>query len=249
MSVSASLLIATLFLGLSLPTHAAVYSYPFSSGFANGGVIPDGNPTGWSDSRSVSGVSDFQITDVSVKLNISGGYNGDLYGYLSHNGVLVPLLNRVGVAASSPSSSFGYSDAGFNVTLSDSGSFDVHFYGRNSPSFNGSGQLTGTWQADGRNIDPASSPATFDSASRVGFSSYTGQNPNGSWTLFFADMSAGAQSTLATWELDFTAVPEPANMALALFGLLALAGKLIAWRWKAVRIALRRFSLNISRSS
>src|SRR6266853_1430008 len=125
MSVSASLLIATLFLGLALTTRAAVYSYPFSTGFANGGVIPDGNPTGWSDSRSVSGVSDFQITDVSVKLNISGGYNGDLYGYLSHNGVLVPLLNRVGVTATGGGNSFGYSDAGFNVTLSDSGSFDI----------------------------------------------------------------------------------------------------------------------------
>src|SRR5206468_6205253 len=131
---------------------AGVYSYTFSSGFANGGVIPDGNPTGWSDTRSVS-VSDHYITEVHVGLNISGGYNGDLYGYLSHNGVLVPLLNRVGVQSGD---AFGYGDTGFNVTLSDSGTYDIHFYGNHSPSFS-SGQLTGTWQADGRNIDPNSS--------------------------------------------------------------------------------------------
>src|SRR5437867_245572 len=89
----------TLWSAITLSTHAAVYQNVYNSGFANGGSIPDGNPTGWSDSRTLSGISDFNIIDVQVKLNISGGYNGDLYGYLSHSGVLVPLLNRVGVTA------------------------------------------------------------------------------------------------------------------------------------------------------
>src|SRR5204863_5316935 len=160
---------AALLLGFCLSSHAAVYSLSYNSGFANSGVIPDANAAGWTDSRTVSGISDLSISDISVKLNVSGGYNGDLYAYLSYNGVLVPLLNRVGVAASSPSSSFGYSDTGFNVTLSSIGT-DVHFYGRNGPSFNGNGQLTGAWQVDGRAIDPQSSPGDFDSASRVTFS-------------------------------------------------------------------------------
>ena len=47
-------------------------------------------------------------------------------------------------------------------------------------------------------------------------------NPNGSWTLFFADMSAGEQSQVVSWELDISAVPEPVNIALAIFGAVAL---------------------------
>src|ERR1043166_7457109 len=46
---------------------------------------------------------------------------------------------------------------------------------------NGNGQLTGTWQADGRS-DPLSS-------SRGSLTDFNGLNPNGTWTLFFADQS------------------------------------------------------------
>src|SRR5437870_10335951 len=83
----------TLLWGITLSANAALYQNVYNSGFANGGNIPDANPTGWSDSRTLSGIADFNIINVQVKLNISGGYNGDLYGYLSHGGVLVPLLN------------------------------------------------------------------------------------------------------------------------------------------------------------
>ncbi|HTL72003.1 MAG TPA: proprotein convertase P-domain-containing protein [bacterium] len=48
-------------------------------------------------------------------------------------------------------------------------------------------------------------------------SAFSSQNPNGTWTLFFSDNSAGAQTTLNGWSLDVTAVPEPVNVALALF--------------------------------
>src|SRR5439155_240043 len=102
-----------------------------------------------------------------------------------------------------------------------------------SPSFNGSGQLTGIWQADGRSIDPSSSPSSFDSAGRIGFNSYTNMNPNGSWTLFFADMSAGEQSQLVSWELDISAVPEPVNVALAIFGGLAATIRFVFLRFKS----------------
>src|ERR1019366_4008189 len=85
------------------------------------------------------------------------------------------------------------------------------------------GQWTGTWQPDGRAIDPQGAPSTFDSASRVNFGSYNGMNPNGTWTLFIADMSAGGQSELLSWELDITAVPEPVNVALGIFAGVFLA--------------------------
>ena len=50
-----------------------------NSGFANGEVIPDGSLTGWSNHGPWSGIGN--ISDVSVTLNLSGGWNGDLYAY------------------------------------------------------------------------------------------------------------------------------------------------------------------------
>jgi hypothetical protein len=214
-------LFAVLVVGLCLSARGGI----IYSSFPNGGNVPDGTSAGWSGTATASGFLP-TIADVSVNLNISGGFNGDLYAYLSYNGVLVPLLNRVGVTGTGGGSGFGYGDTGFNITLGSSAAHDVHFYGNYSPSLNGSGQLTETWQPDGRAIDPLSSPGNFDSASRVTFGSYNNLNPNGTWTLFIADMSSGGgQSQLVGWSLDITAVPEPANVALGVFaGLFVLTG-------------------------
>src|ERR1043166_3027919 len=99
--------------GLCLSAKAAVYSSGALTYDSATGAIPDGSSAGWTASHTFSGVTDLTITDVSVKLNVSGGYNGDLYAYLSYNGVLIPLLNRVGVTATGGGSRFGYSDTGF----------------------------------------------------------------------------------------------------------------------------------------
>jgi hypothetical protein len=41
----------------------------------------------------------------------------------------------------------------------------------------------------------------------------------GQWTLFIADVSAGGgNESVNSWELDITAVPEPINVALGVFG-------------------------------
>jgi hypothetical protein len=200
---------------LALSTHAGII---FSS-IPDGGYIPDGSGVALSTTATATGYLP-SISDISVNLNVSGGYNGDLYAALSYGGVLVPLLNRVGVTGTGGGGGNpdGYATPGFNITLNSSGAHDIHFYQNYSPSYNGSGQLMGTWQPDGRAIDPQSSPATFDSASRVNFGSFNGINPNGTWTLIFADLSAGGQSRLVSWDLSITAaVPEPANVALGVF--------------------------------
>ena len=199
---------------LALTAHAGVITY---GSIANSGFIPDNSVVGLGSTASASGFSG-AISAVTVNLNISGGYNGDLYAYLSYGGVLVPLLNRVGVSSAD---AIGYADTGFNVTLSSSGAHDVHLYGNFSPSFNGNGQLTGTWQPDGRAIDPQSPSSAFDAAGTVTFAALNGLDPNGTWTLFIADLSPGEQSQLLNWSLDITslsAVPEPVNVALGIFG-------------------------------
>jgi subtilisin-like proprotein convertase family protein len=187
--------------------------------------IPDNSIIGLTEAITISGLSS-TIEDVEVTLDIIGGFNGDLYGYLRLNGSpLVVLVNCVGVTASDPD---GYANSGMLVTLTSSPTApDIHFYQNFNPTYNSSGQLTGTWQADGR-TNPLDT-------SRGSLSEFDGLNPNGTWTLFFADTSAGFPSTLVSWSLTITTVPEPVNVALLCFGALAALLKLLSWRRSAPR--------------
>jgi subtilisin-like proprotein convertase family protein len=175
-------------------------------------AIPDGSPLGLTLSTNLTGLSG-NISDVTVSLDITGGFNGDLYAYLTGpNGGFSVLLNRVGMGTGSGESSFGYGDAGFNITLDDAatGNGNIHDY----QNVSGYAALLngGTWQPDGRDISPQSSPSLFDSTSPSAFlSSFNGNNPDGTWTLFLADLSGGGQSTVLDWSLNITTevVPEP----------------------------------------
>jgi hypothetical protein len=176
------------------------------------------NPTGVQSSQTVSGLGG-PIANATVTLNIMGGLNGDLYAFLSHNGTKAVLLNRVGRDSNS---STGYSDAGFgpdallnSFTLSDLASYDVHYYRTFPYALNGSGQLTGMWQADGRALDPESAASAFDTAPRSNpLSLFDSMDGNGLWTLFIADVSPLGESTLVSWGLNITLVPEPASATL-----------------------------------
>jgi subtilisin-like proprotein convertase family protein len=195
--------------GLALPALGGTYfSQTFDTGFANDGTVPDGSLNGWTDTRTVTGAGVHHVSDVRVTLSISNGYNGDLYAYLAHSNGMAILLNRVGVASTNV---FGFDDTGFNVTLSAAGTHDVHFYDQFSPSFDTDGALTGTWQPDARGIDPLSALAAFDAPGSLNFSVFNGLDPNGDWTLYIADASAGGeQSTVLSWGLQIDAGTEPA---------------------------------------
>ena len=100
----------------------------------------------------------------------------------------------------------------------------------------GGSTLSGTYKPDGQTTSPLSSASSFAAdggsitldAVGTGFGT---MNPNGRWTLFFADVVAGGgKSSLSGWSLDITAVPEPVNMALGLFGVL-FAGAIAVRRW------------------
>ena len=193
---------------LPLAASAGIFTSTYTTGFANGGVIPDGSVAGWSDTRTISGLGSAPIVNVTMTLDVSGGYNGDLYAYLSYNGTIIPLLNRVGVGTGN---AFGSSDAGFNITLSSAAATDIHLASA------GGSQLTGTYQPDGRTIDPLSAPASFDAASRVSFHALDGMNANGNWTLFFADVTASDEhSTINGYSISVEVVPEPVTAALGI---------------------------------
>ena len=186
--------------------------------------IPNGSPVGIAEQFTASGVAG-AIADIQVTLDITGGFNGDLYAYLAGpQGQLAVLLNRVGVTGGNP---FGYGDAGFNITLATSGTQgNVHNYQSLSPTIMG-GQLTGTWAADGRNLDPLSAGSAFDTAGTgANLSVFQNTDGNGVWTVFIADLSSGGGSaTLNSLALTIMTVPEPQTWlvfggGLALFGLL-----------------------------
>jgi hypothetical protein len=228
-----SILKSTLALAMSgsLTVQAGVYNYGGSAY-----DLPDGSLGGVSKQIMVSGAAS-SLTEISVAINVSGGYNGDLYAYLSYNGALVPLLNRAGVGSSpSTTSAFGYANSGLHLVLSDSGANgDIHLYQQVSGYASLIADGTSTWTPDGRKIKPSSSSQVdFDTAasSRLGFdATFGGMNPNGTWTLFFADVSAGGgQAVVNGWSLDITAVPEPVNVALGLFGVVFAGVTAARWR-------------------
>jgi subtilisin-like proprotein convertase family protein len=214
-----TLIIAGLLLALARSAQADFVA-TYNTGFQNGGAIPDGSMTGWSDTRNLVGAPN-SIGDVSVTLNLSGGWNGDLYAYLVHNSGFAVLLNRVGrTGANEP----GYGAAGMNVTLDDTAALNIH-----SVPMPG----TGTYQADGRNISPLSSRSLFDLTSPTALlRSFNGLNANGNWTLFLADVSGGDVSTVTSWGLDIAAVPEPASLIEGGVAMLFLGGVIGLYRLK-----------------
>ncbi|MFM2294223.1 MAG: hypothetical protein RLZZ350_636 [Verrucomicrobiota bacterium] len=203
----------TALLALSLTAQATLYSYDFTS---INTTIPDANPTGIANNQTValgtlpSGTTT-SIVNVDVRLNISGGYNGDLYGYLvlqsaDSSTTTAILLNRIGTGGGDL---YGNTGAGINVTLSGSGATDIH-----NAAF---GSVTGTYQPDGGTT----------------LAALNGRNANGTWTLFLADLSGGDVSQLVSWGMDISVVPEPITWALLVFG--ATTVGLVAYRRRAVR--------------
>jgi len=175
-------------------------------------AIPDGNAAGVS---SIITVPDFyDIASITLTLDISGAFNGDLYAYVRHDSGFAVLLNRVGRSGSLAG---GYADTGFSITFDDAAASDVHTYRAGAFTLNGNGQLTGTWQPDGRGADPELS---LDISPRSEFLSDFNNAPvNGQWTLFLADVSGGGgQSTLNSWSVTVNPVPEPSTVVMFVLG-------------------------------
>lgn len=222
-SVSAHLALAALALG-SLPAHAAL----IVSWDQINRPIPDANLSGLADTRTLASLSG-QITDLKVSLTLAGlpeepSFNGDLYVALQHESGFAVLLNRVG---RTESRGLGYADNGFDVTFDQSAPNDVHTY---RIALSGAletplaGPLTGVWQPDGRLAPPDS--VVTSSPRDAGLDSFLGLDPNGTWTLFLADLQTGGRAQLVGWGLDLSGVsPVPES---GWTGLAASAG-LLGW--------------------
>ena len=215
--------VAVMALGASLVGHAGVYNFTASgSGVYTAGasglgqVIPDNDPVGVAYGLNF-GTAGLRISDINVSLNISGGWNGDLYAYLSHGSDYAVLLNRVGATTSGAD---GYGTSGLNILLepvtTHAGIVDIH-----------------TVQ------NPESSPTAYAADGRVAYTDtirpqtldvLLNADPYGSWTLYFADRAAVSTATLTGWSLEITAIPEPVNVALGGFAGMFLAVTLVRSR-------------------
>jgi len=179
---------------------AQVLTTNWSGSFVNGGVVPDNDPSGLTITESLAGWSG-SVSNVSVTLNLTGGWNGDIYAYLYHDGVMSVLLNRVGTPANS---GLGYGDSGFNVTLTYDTAFpSIHNYQADTPTIIG-GVVQGTWQPDG-----------------AGLNVFNGIDAAGTWSLYLADLNPGGVMTLNNFGLQVEATPEPSVLALSAVGTLA----------------------------
>jgi len=194
------------------PATLSYVNQTLTYGVGSGGLlIPDGSPVGVASQMNfTANTSGNQMINVTVGLNVSGGYDGNLYAYLiSPTGTLVVLMDHPGSAP------FYAAGRGMNLTLADSG-----INGSIQSATETAGvQLTGTYSAVG----------SLSSIAAPGGNDGTG---NGTWTLFFADLTrGGGQSYLDSWTLNLTVVPEPVTLALGLFVamLLAQAGLKRVW--------------------
>lgn len=209
----------TLFLfvcGTALAPAAVIVSYDTT--FTESTFIPDNLQTGALFSRTIAGSDIGAITSLQVSLEISGGWNGDLYAYLAHESGFAVLLNRIGRTGLDPD---GSDSSGMTVTFDDAGAGgDIHtgVFTMNQP-------VTGVFEPDGRTAHPVNGNVTDLSPRSAFLSSFTGLAGDGLWELFVADVSAGDTSQLVSWSLSMegtsiSAIPEPGSL-LALGGLLA----------------------------
>jgi subtilisin-like proprotein convertase family protein len=187
----------TLILGLALLAGGA-QAVIYSTNWTVNASIPDGNLSGWVSSQNVSTMPVGTLQGVALDLQLSSGWTGDLYAYLTHSSGFAVLLNQAGT----PGQPFGYGAANWNITLADDGfngsSYgDLHTYG--------GGNLSGSaWNA-------------MDSLNTA----FLSTSPNGTWSLFLADLSGGGLTTVQSWglQMDIVAVPEVETWVAA-----ALAG-------------------------
>lgn len=205
---------------------AAAQSFAFSgsSGLLDR-AVPDNDASGVASVLRIASPGR-SVVQLRVSLELTGGYTGDWYAYLAHDGAISVLLNRPGRGASAP---YGYADTGLDVSFVVSGGLgDIHGY--RSAIDPAGGTVTGTWTADGRLVDPSS---VLDTSPRsAGLGRLLGKDPGGEWVLFVADLAPGGEGRLARWSVEGVAVPEPGEWAAgSALALAAFAG------WRRFRAA------------
>lgn len=190
-------------------------------------VIADNQPVLTSFLTSINTSAIQSLTEVTISFELRGttagaGFASDIFASLLKSPVGVAptigdpsavLLNRVGITSDN-AVGFGYD--GWQITLSDAATTDIH--GQSLVS----GFLTGTFQPDGR-----LGATDVGRPSPLGI--FNGGGGNGDWRLNVGDLAQNGTMQLTSWSLSLTGeVPEASTWAAA--GFLVLAGGLTVWR-------------------
>jgi subtilisin-like proprotein convertase family protein len=176
--------------------------------------IPDGDLSGLVQSITPS-TTIGTLNSITVSLQTTDGWNGDLYAYLWHGGEISVLLNRI---SRSTTNLAGSHTSGLDITFDMTALTDVH----GAPGTFGS-IISGTYQPDGRNIHPND---VLDTTPRTaGLDVFTGDEASGEYRLFIADVATGDTATLVSWSITLTgeAIPEPSSAILLLASSLVCA--------------------------
>ncbi|WP_309400057.1 hypothetical protein [Cerasicoccus maritimus] len=183
----------------------ALTATSFNETFLVGEEIPDNDPAGLSDTQFIDASDIVSIETIQIDLELSGGWLGDIYGYVQHDSGFSVLLNRVG---RNEGSLLGSSASALDVTFTVDGP-DIHV--ADAP-------YTGIYGVDGRETDPS---LVLDTDSQTAMlSSFVGLPASGNWTLFLADIGPGEITTVESWSLSITGVPEPMT-TVSLLGIAA----------------------------
>jgi len=200
-------ILLVIMLALTVQLTRADYTFgPFNGSGANISIPTLMQVGGPLSVATVSGVSG-RVTGMSLELNISGGFNGDLYAYL-----VAPDQATTATLLGNPGGNFDQMGNGYNITLVSSGATGGNIQDASQPWGTA---VTGTYYAEVPLL--------------TAFGSYlTAHGANGDWRLFIANQSSGDinQSVLGSWSLSMittSAVPEPDQVAaISLLGLIGL---------------------------
>ena len=130
--------------------------------------------------------------------------DGEFYSGVPLDSSTPTTLSNLGVSLQSFTIYLTFEDSSLSGTIN--GSLTLNHISSPSQSLSGLQGATGT-------LDNGA----YDYSLNFTSGGLIGSNPNGTWTLFLQDTS-GAE-TLVSWGLgDITAVPEPVNVALGIFG-------------------------------
>jgi hypothetical protein len=164
------------------------------------------------------------IFGLLMALSVPAGAAVYNFGTLNGDSPLgaIPDNNTLGLSESYTVSGLGssLSDLSLTFVLQGGAATDLSGYLRlgntvSSPAFDLTSLIQGTAEA------PGGTTYTLDFNTPGFQTTFSGQNPNDAWTLFFADTVAGDTTTLNGWSLNLSAstVPEPASAALLAFGI------------------------------